>query len=95
MVVQILLQIRKCAFNLIVRIWHPLTLRLLIGKEIRQEMVNAVHCSAKSLVRIVLLACNRGCCFPVQGRLPVLLPAVIQCLELIFLIGGYIVKKTL
>lgn len=43
MVVQVLLQVGECALNLVVRVWHPLAVFVLKGKEVWQIEVKAVH----------------------------------------------------
>jgi hypothetical protein len=53
MIVQIFLQVSECSLNLVVGIWHPAAILSLIGKEIRQVVIKAVHGCPQPPVRIL------------------------------------------
>ena len=56
MVVQVLLQVCKSTFYLVVRVWHSFTFWQLIGMQIRQVIIQTVHRRSKPTMEIVRLA---------------------------------------
>ena len=84
MVVQILFQISERPFYLVVRVRHPLAILPLVGKEVRQIEVQAVHRSPEPLMRIMhlsvlvqaLVACR---------VFPLLFPFLVILLEVILI----------
>ena len=81
MVVQVLLQICERALNLVVRIWHSLTVLALKGEEVRQIEIQAVHCRSQTPMRVMHLSVYM-LALVICRILPLLLPHLVVFLEI-------------
>ena len=92
MVVEVLLQVGECTFNLVVGVGHPLAILPLVGEKIREIEVYAVHGRPQPTVGELCLARLQHRA-PHKRVVPLVLPSAVVALEVLLLRRSQAVDK--